>query len=144
MQGQRKDAAYAVKENTCIQAVAQIEFFQSLTRLLALTGPKKVFPRSQPPLVKSVGRSDPLVLSKRLHWHCTGIESGIALAKRLTAAAPTQVQAIVVDTVATAEGVLVVSEPSEVETGEKLSPVLFQTEILTFVRRDGDGSTGAP
>jgi len=44
----------------------------------------------------------------------------------------------------TAEGVLVVPELSKVEPGKKLSPVLLQAGILTFVRRDGDSSTGAP
>ena len=85
-----------------------------------------------------------MVLAKHLHRHRAGIESGIALAKRFTAAAPTPVQPIVVDAMATAEGVLVVPELSKVESGKKLSPVLLRAGILTFVRRDGDSSTGAP
>lgn len=79
-----------------------------------------------------------------MHWHRTGIKSGITFAKRLTAAAPTQVQAIVVDAMVTAEGVLVVPEPSKVEPMEESSPVLFQTGVLALVRCDGDSSTGAP
>ena len=92
--------------------------------------------------VKGVSSPDSLILPKRLHRHLTGIESSVALAKWFAAATSTEVQSIVVDAVAAAESVLVVSEPSEVETREKLSPVFLQTGILALVRCNGNGSTG--